>query len=203
MVILGASGHAKEVVEVLKLNNYRKEILLFDDVTPDENWPALFKNYKRIKDIKELSIQFKSTPEFIIGAGGIKAKQILWEKGLEAGGVPSTLISTNASIGSDCIELGCTIMQLALISPDTKIGKAVMINARANIHHDVIIGNFSEIAPSAVLLGRCQIGDNTFIGSGAIVLPDIVIGDNCTIGAGAVVTRDVPNNITIKGNPAK
>jgi sugar O-acyltransferase (sialic acid O-acetyltransferase NeuD family) len=203
MIILGASGHAKEVIEVLKLNDYSEEIILFDDITTDENWPFLFKNNKRLKTIKELKEQLSISPEFIIGAGGIKAKQILWQKGINAGGKPTTIVAKNAAISSPDIDEGCTIMQLAFISPDVKIGKAVLVNTRANIHHDVTIGDFSEVAPSSILLGRCQIGYNTFIGAGSIVLPDIFIGNNCTIGAGAVVTKDVADNTTVKGNPAK
>jgi sugar O-acyltransferase (sialic acid O-acetyltransferase NeuD family) len=203
MVILGASGHAKEVVEVLKLNAYNKEIILFDDVTPDNSWPKLFENYNRIRNAEELKQQFAISPDFLIGAGGIKAKQILWQKGINAGGKPTTIVAKNAAISSPDIDEGCTIMQLAFISPDVKIGKAVLVNTRANIHHDVTIGDFSEVAPSSILLGRCQIGYNTFIGAGSIVLPDIFIGNNCTIGAGAVVTKDVADNTTVKGNPAK
>lgn len=203
MVILGASGHAKEVVEVLKLNDYSEEIVLFDDVTADENWPKLFTSYIRLRNIEELKQQFSLTPHFLIGAGGVKAKRILWNKGINAAGKPASLISKNSSLGSEKFGEGCSIMQFVFISPDVTLGKGVMVNARVNIHHDVQIGDFSEIAPNAVLLGRCKIGKNTFIGAGAIVLPDIIIGDNCTIGAGAVVTKDVSDNTTVKGNPAK
>jgi acetyltransferase-like isoleucine patch superfamily enzyme len=78
-----------------------------------------------------------------------------------------------------------------------------MINTRANIHHDVSIGEFSEVAPSAILLGKCTIGKNTFIGAGAIILPNIEIGDNCIIGAGSVVTKNFRSYSKVKGNPAK
>ena len=41
------------------------------------------------------------------------------------------------------------------------------------------------------------------IGAGAIILPGIVIGENAIIGAGAVVTKDVLDNTTVVGNPAR
>ena len=65
------------------------------------------------------------------------------------------------------------------------------------------MGNFCEIAPSVVLLGAVEIGEQTFIGSGAIVLPGIKIGRNCIIGAGSVVTKDVFDYSIVKGSPAK
>ena len=203
MILLGAGGQAKELIDILFQINCNEEIVLFDDVTAEENWPSMFQNYKRISNIDELKVQFIINPEFIIGIGGMNAKHILWRKGIDAGGHPSSLIANSAAVSSQNIGVGSVIMQMAFISADVKIGKAVLINTRANIHHDVSIGDYSEIAPSAILLGKCQIGKNTFIGAGAIVLPGIIIGDNCTVGAGAVVTKNIPDNLMVKGNPAR
>ena len=47
------------------------------------------------------------------------------------------------------------------------------------------------------------IGDNCFVGAGAVIIGDIKIGNNVTVGANAVVTKDVPDNATVGGVPAK
>lgn len=47
------------------------------------------------------------------------------------------------------------------------------------------------------------IGNNVFIFAGALILGDIHIGDNVIVGAGAVVTKNVPDNCTVVGNPAR
>lgn len=41
------------------------------------------------------------------------------------------------------------------------------------------------------------------IGSNATIIAGVTIGENAMIGAGAVVTRDVPDNATVAGVPAK
>ena len=47
------------------------------------------------------------------------------------------------------------------------------------------------------------IGDNVRICSNAVVIGGIKIGSNVVIGAGALVNKDVPNNCTVVGNPAR
>ena len=46
-----------------------------------------------------------------------------------------------------------------------------------------------------------HIGKNTWIGQDVSILANI--GENCTVGAGSVVFKDVPNNTTVLGNPAR
>ena len=41
------------------------------------------------------------------------------------------------------------------------------------------------------------------IGSGATILCGVVIGERATVGACSVVTKDVPDGVTVAGNPAR
>ena len=55
----------------------------------------------------------------------------------------------------------------------------------------------------AVLAGSVKVGKSTFIGAGAVIKQGVNIGNNVIIGAGSVVLKDVPNNVTWAGVPAK
>jgi maltose O-acetyltransferase len=46
------------------------------------------------------------------------------------------------------------------------------------------------------------VGDRVRIGSNSTILP-VNIGNNVIIGAGSVVTKDIPDNVTVYGNPAR
>ncbi len=41
------------------------------------------------------------------------------------------------------------------------------------------------------------------IGAGCVVLPGLTIGRRALIGAGTLITKDVPDSVTVYGNPAR
>lgn len=51
--------------------------------------------------------------------------------------------------------------------------------------------------------GTPVIGNNVVIGNNSSIIGNIKIGNNVMIGAGSVVTKDIEDNSTVAGNPAK
>ena len=106
------------------------------------------------------------------------------------------------------------------IHPGAKIGKNLFIDHGMG----VVIGETSEIGDNvtiyhAVTLGGSSpsidserqrhekrhptIGNDVVIGSGAQIIGPVVIGNGARIAANAVVVKDVPENATMVGIPAK
>lgn len=52
-------------------------------------------------------------------------------------------------------------------------------------------------------LAEVHIGRKAFIGVNSVVMPGVTVGDSAIIGAGSVVTRDVCDNTTVVGVPAR
>ena len=63
--------------------------------------------------------------------------------------------------------------------------------------------NHVRVSPGAHLAGKVHVGELTHIGIGASVVQGVEIGRNVIVGAGGVVTRDLPDNVTAVGVPAK
>jgi sugar O-acyltransferase (sialic acid O-acetyltransferase NeuD family) len=98
---------------------------------------------------------------------------------------------------------GVMIAANATINPLAEIGRGVICNTSSSIDHECIIGDFTHIAPGAVLCGNVKVGRSTFIGANSVIRQGIIIGNNVTIGAGTVVVKDIPDNSTVIGNPAR
>ena len=84
-----------------------------------------------------------------------------------------------------------------IVNEKCKIGSNCRIQAGVNI------GNSSNLDENWVPDNVPTIGDNVYIGPGAKLFGKIKIGNNVRIGANAVVNKDVSDNVTVAGVPAK
>lgn len=48
-----------------------------------------------------------------------------------------------------------------------------------------------------------RVKENAWIGANVTVLPGVTIGENAIVAADATVTKDVPDNVTVAGTPAR
>jgi sugar O-acyltransferase (sialic acid O-acetyltransferase NeuD family) len=205
MLIIGAKGFAKEVLEVMYQLNQLENLAFYDDVNDDVP-EKLFSQFPVLRTIQEASIYFKTIDnQFTIGIGNPLLRKNLGNKFIALGGVFTSTISPLATIGNygNNIEEGCNIMTGAVITSDIIIKKGTLVNLNCTIGHDSVLGKFVELSPGVHISGNCTIGDYTVFGTNATMLPKLTIGKNVVVGAGSVVTKDLPDNCVAIGIPAK
>lgn len=202
MLIVGAGGLAKEILEIVHELNI-ENLYFFDDI--NENNFYLYDKYTILKNDKDVLHIFSKNNLFTIGIGKPLLRKRMYDKFIFLGGKIISLISNKAHVGSfgTIIGEGAVILQGAIITNDVVVGKCVLLNPNTTVSHDVKIGNFVECSPGVCITGNVKIGDFTYIGTNATILPNINIGKNVTIGAGAVVTKDIPDNSLVVGIPAR
>ena len=205
MLIVGAKGFAKEVLEVLHQLNQLENLVFFDDVNDDIKGNLLEK-FPILKTTEEVSEYFRTIDnQFTIGIGNPVLRKKLYDKFISFGGVFTSTISPLSNIGAYDIEIGIgtNVLPGVIISNSSKIGMGCIVYYNSIVTHDCKIGDFVEISPSVNLLGRCNVGTYSQIGSNTTILPNLTIGENVIIGAGSVVTKNIPDNCVAVGTPAK
>jgi UDP-perosamine 4-acetyltransferase len=111
---------------------------------------------------------------------------------------PTAWIAEDVELGS-----GVQVMAGAVIQPGSRIGNHTIVNTRASVDHDCIVGANVHIAPAATLCGGVSIGNRAFIGSGAIIAQGIRVGAGGIVGAGVALVRDLDENRKIVGAPSR
>lgn len=193
MYLYGASGHAKVIIEILELLDIPIEGLVDDK-------PELTSilDYK----VMHLADSFGTAQkEFLISIGdNRKRKEIADQLDAIFGKAvhPDASISRRVKTGS-----GTVVMAGVTINTGTYIGKHCIINTSASVDHDCTVEDFVHISPNATLCANVTVGEGTQIGSSAVVIRGVTIGKWAIIGAGSVVIRDVPDHVTVVGNPGR
>jgi sugar O-acyltransferase (sialic acid O-acetyltransferase NeuD family) len=195
MIIIGAGGHALEVLNELKQANHSISAF-YDEINVHVN--ELF-GIPVYHELDELPLE-----SFVLGVGGPTLRRKLYER-FYGERYSESVISRTVQVSDFGVQLGegLNLMHHVFIGPNVILGDGSLVNAKSSIHHDSKIGSFCEICIGVSIAGRCTIGNEVFIGMGAQILPGVTIGDQAIIGAGAVVTKDVPAGVTVKGVPAK
>lgn len=205
MLIIGAKGFAKELLEVCHQLGETENLVFYDDLSNDLP-EKLYSQFDILRSESEVKSYFeKGDNRFSLGLGGTALRKKMAELFVDWGGELTSLISPNARIAHYGVQLGkgATILTGAVITGDVKIGKGILMYPNAVITHGCEIGDFVELSPGATVLGNCSIGSLTQIGANATVLPKLLVGEKCIIGAGGVLTKNLNNNTVVKGIPAK
>jgi UDP-perosamine 4-acetyltransferase len=111
---------------------------------------------------------------------------------------PSAVVSPSARLGQ-----GTTLMAGSVVNASAWIGDNVIVNTGAIVEHDCRLGDHVHLATGARLAGGVQLGVGALVGVGACVRPGISIGSRAVVGAGAVVVQDVPDDVVVAGVPAR
>lgn len=205
IVVIGASGHAKVVMDVIEREGHFHILGWVDTFKPagevifgyrvlggEDSLPALMKN------------------EGV--AGGLIAIGDNWKRHLMAERIrtlapnfdfiravhPSAQIGRGATIGR-----GAVVMAGAVVNSDSAVGEFCIVNTKASLDHDSVMEDFSSLAPNAATGGNVRVGAFSAISLGANVLHGRTIGAHSVIGAGALVLDDIPDHCVVYGAPAR
>jgi sugar O-acyltransferase (sialic acid O-acetyltransferase NeuD family) len=205
IVVIGAGGHAREVLDVVDaVNASGSDRLDVIGVLADPAPPRL--------PIADYDVPYLGPPEaleevepevgYVIGIGD-PAVRCRIEARLRGDREAVTLVHPNVTIGrATVVGQGCVLFSHVSITNRVTLGRHVHVNRNATIGHDVVVGSCVLIGPTAAVSGNVTIGDRAYVGAGASIRERVRIGSDSVVGLGAAVVRDVEPGVTVVGVPA-
>jgi acetyltransferase EpsM len=203
LLLWGAGGHGKVVLEVATAMNRYSAIAFIDDQwdgTRTENGGGELlgtpSELHRLRDLGYVSIVIS------IGSNRLRARcyRMARQQGWDAAILvhPTAIISPSARLGA-----GTVVMPRVVVNAGAEVGENCILNTAAVVEHDCRIGDHAHLSPGVVLGGGVTVGSLAHLGLGSVALPGAVIGEGATVGAAAVVLHAVPPGITVAGVPAR
>ena len=197
LIIIGAGGHARPVIDVALLNGYK----IIGIIDLDYSGVAeKVLGAEVLGGIDILQNYSQKNVSVFIAIGDNHKRKIITERVESQGFNIPTLIHHTAILSKFTnVGNGTFINAGAIINAKSNIGAGVIINTGAIIDHETTIESFVHVAPGVSISGRVSVGKCTFIGVGSSIIDKVNIGENVIIGAGSVIIKDIESNTRVVG----
>ncbi|MBU0516577.1 MAG: acetyltransferase [Proteobacteria bacterium] len=204
VVVVGAGGHAKVVLDLL-LSEPGIRVLGLTDRDPDKVGTAVL-GVPVIGDDEALEA-FPRRPSLVLGLGTTSSdprRRRVYERLRDRGYSFLTLVSPDATVSRwAALGAGTVVLARAVIGPGAGVGEIGLVNSGAVVEHDCHLGRNVHVATGAALAGHVLTGDDVHLGVGVCVKGQVRIGAGVTVGAGSCVVSDLPSNTVCFGNPCR
>lgn len=202
LVIIGAGGHGREVLDVARNTRDDARVVLgfLDDDEPDATLLARV----GVDWLGPVAGLQNLEAEYVTAIADPRIRAAIHDAATAWGKTAASLWHMTAHRALDVRwSPGTVVLANASVTSNVELGLHVHVNLNATVAHDCVLDDFVTVNPGANVNGAVRVDRFATIGSGAVIRQGITIGEGATVGAGAVVIRDVEPGATVVGVPAR
>lgn len=201
LVILGAGGHARALVELLRaLGGWRVAAVL--DANPAA--PPVLGEPVRGDESLAAGLFAAGVRQAVVAIGHNAARLAAAERLRRLGfGFPVLVHPSAVLAGSALLGEGTVVLPRVVLGAQARVGAFGILNSGCIVEHDALLAEGVHVGPGAVLPGHATVGARTLLGAGSCAVVGARIGADVVVGAGAAVVQQVPEGATVAGVPAR
>lgn len=202
ILLVAAGGLARETLSSIRQTGDGEVVGFLDDD------PALEGRFlDGVEVLGPLNRAVGGSEKLLVCAGAGPVRESLVAR-LASWGVGPGAYATHVH-GSVWHSAGCRIghgsilLAGCVLTSSVALGTHVVAMPHVTFTHDVQAGDFSTFAAGVSLGGGVGIGRAAYLGMNSVVRQGLHVGQRSMLGMGSVLTRDLPQDQTWAGNPAR
>lgn len=200
IVLVGASGLAREVLASVRHDSRQRVIGLLDDNA--RVLGSTFSGVPVLGGIDDVGLVGDARLLICVGAG--RSRERLVSRLAGSARNYATVVDSSVRNPAGCaIGPGSIVLANVTITADAVVGSHVVIMPGVTITHDDVIEDFATIAAGVSLGGGVRVARAAYLGMNSSVRPGVTAGAYSTLGMGAALLFDLPDNETWVGVPAR
>ncbi len=201
ILIFGAGGHAKTVINIVEQAGIYRVAGIIDDRCAVGQMVYGYQVLGGMASLPDTGIKHGIVSigdGWVRGTVAAKISALLPDFAFVTAIHPMTALARGVTLGA-----GSVIMAGSVVNSDTSIGDHTVLYLQTSVGHDCRIGNFVNIHPNVGIGGSVCLDDYASIGMGANVIHGLTVGEHTVIGAGSTVVKSIEARVLAYGSPCK
>lgn len=196
IVIYGAGGHGKSLLDLLRALGTYRVVGFVDDGVPARGEIMRFPVLGGGDVLADLQTEgVRLAVNAVGGIGNVRVRKKVFRRIAEAGFVCPAVVHPSAVVEPGAVlSPGVQVFPHAYVGSQVRVGFGGIVNTGAVVSHDCVLDDFVNISPGAILAGDVRVGAGALIGMGVTVNLGVEIGTGARVGNSATVKSDLPPN---------
>ncbi len=201
LLILGAGGHARALVELIRaLGGWRVVAVL--DANPEA--PPVLGEPVLGNETLLPRLRVQGLAQAVVAIGHNATRLAAAERLRRLGfGFPVLVHPSAVLAGSASLGEGTVVLPRVVLGAQARVGAFCILNSGCIVEHDALLEDGVHVGPGAVLPGHATLGARALMGTGSCAVVGVQVGADAIVAAGAVVAQAVAPGARVAGVPAR